>query len=987
MSEFKQLFRSDPENDLDTDIEVAKYDQAAALRAIGIEPFPMPKSNMGSLAAPPKNETDQYFMTLNEVLAKGADVAKEAGAVVVQSVRQPVQEGVNTIVEFLGQQSEQFATSFGVPPEYTSATRPDSYLQELRDRGYNTDLPLSHYQPETEIGITLRELGAFATSFLLGRGSNTKEIAETTLDRAGQWGHELIRNVRGGIMGEHALHVEESNLSQLAVDLGFAEELRDYFEAGSAADAMAEGLSETIAQTANPEIRGQGDSLSAEARLYRKVDSVMEGNAIGALLTGAILSASKAAKIARQAPKTTAAAGAALAMQPDEAESAPVTRLARDVLRDDRLAMGKPALDDDTLRQFRPDQTVTLDDGTPLPIQRTVDESEIGFYSQAFRAASGLGQEKMTSQQARKMLLKAGVKEEELEWTGLNDLLANNDKVTKTQLIDHLGDNMVQVDEITKPEAPQSVIDDQMLAYQQDLDDMRDNLQFDMMKVEDDYDYYSHYAEQYLDDFVKEGSESDGFDNLIAYLSKIGTRYDSDDIAQIKAGMEEYTLDPSKDMNDFIESVSFRHKFLEEDIREFYDEAAKEIYLEGEPYFSASFNIGQARYDVEGSDGVGMWIIRREGEIIFDDVPSLSEVRVRIQEHAEDEGDLIFPSDETAPGYAKWGRETEDGGENYRELLLINDNYKGDPELPKLPDDDDYAKKSRLKRFNAFGHFDEDNIIYHVRLKDREAEDGGKVLYIEELQSDWAQRGRKLGFYNPDARDAETVKAELVDIETQKSIILERLISAGRLDDADAYARRGYQELIDGNASTTMNYDAAEISKPYAELMRKEKALTKELNVGRSLPRGPFVGSTDKWSTLAVKRLMRYAAENGYDYIAITPGQLQADRWRNPGLQDFYDNILVKNFNNALKKVDTAQGDLFNKGMKVEQIRIPELKEPERSMVAPNDLDDGTRNAIRITPEVKKSIGTGTPLFSAGAATVAAGAAIKQQQPQQQPQM
>ena len=331
MSEFKQLFRSDPENDLDTDIEVAKYDQAAALRAMGIEPFPMPKSGMGSLAAPPKNEADQYFFSLNDVLAKGADMLQETDKAVTAGVRQGGQEAINSVVDFLGKQSEQFATSFGVPPEYTAATRPESYLQELNNRGFNTELPLSSYQPETEVGISLRELTAFFTSFLLGRGSGKKDMAEGVLDRVGNWGHELVRNVRGGIMGEHALNVEESNLSQLAVDLGFTQELNDYFAEGSTADTMAESLSETITQTANPEIRDRGNLISAEARLQRKVDSVTEGNAVGALLTGAIMTAAKASKIAAKAPKTTAAAGAALAMQPEDAESLPLDDIGKGV--------------------------------------------------------------------------------------------------------------------------------------------------------------------------------------------------------------------------------------------------------------------------------------------------------------------------------------------------------------------------------------------------------------------------------------------------------------------------------------------------------------------------------------------------------------------------------------------------------------------------------------------------------------------------------
>lgn len=965
MSEFKQLFRYDPENDLDTDIEVAKYDQAAALRSLGIEPFPMPKSGMGSLVAPPKNETDQYFFSLNDVLAKGADIAQEADKAVTAGIRQGGQEAINTVVEFFGKQSEQFATSFGVPPEYTAATRPESYLKELNDRGFNTELPLSSYQPETEVGITLRELTAFFTSFLLGRGSGKKDLAEGALDKVGNWGYELVRNVRGGIMGEHALNVEEANLSQLAVDLGFTQELNDYFAEGSTADTMAEGLSETLSQTANPEIRGKGDSLSAEARLYRKVDSVMEGNAVGALMTGAIMTAASAVKIASKAPKTTAAAGAALAMQPDEAESAPVTRLARDVLREDRLAMGKPALDDDTLYQFRPDQTVTLDDGTPLPIQRAVDENEIGFYSQAFRAVSGFGQEKMTSQQARKMLLKAGVKPDEMEWTGLNDLLATNDNVTKTQLIDHLGENMVQVDEITLPAADDNAIEAATNELTEELDYIRDNLTYENMTIDEDPGNWLGRSEDYRYDFNKEGSDAFFYDGLIKELSETG-RYDADDMAAIKEGIEEYTVDPSKDMSDFVESVGFKYRYLDSDIDDYLEKLAEQEYREN-PYYNTSIQIGGTVYNVNGSDDIG-YVVHREGSRILDDVYSLNEVQIQVEQAAREYGDLDYIDEDNLPGYARWGEHTEDGGENYRELLLTNDNYKGDPGMyPNNPESTEFS--GRLAQFNALGHYDEDNIIYHVRLKDRKASDGGKVLYIEELQSDWAQRGRKLGFYNPAARDAETVKAEIVDIEKQKAHIAAQLTKDYLVPDPRTAGTANERVL-----SPLTEYDMAKQSPEYKKLMQQEKALNKELNVGRSLPRGPFVQSTDKWSTLAVKRLLRYAAENGYDYIAITPGRVQADRWRNEGLADFYDNILVKNFNNALKKVDTPQGDLFDKGMKVEQIKIPEL-------------EDGTRNAIKITPEVKKSIGTGTPLFSAGAATVAAGAAMKQQQAQQQPQM
>mgnify|MGYP000554050725 CR=1 FL=1 len=39
-------------------------------------------------------------------------------------------------------------------------------------------------------------------------------------------------------------------------------------------------------------------------------------------------------------------------------------------------------------------------------------------------------------------------------------------------------------------------------------------------------------------------------------------------------------------------------------------------------------------------------------------------------------------------------------------------------------------------------HFDESNVIAHFRTKDRTTSDDKKVLYIEEIQSDWGQQFR-----------------------------------------------------------------------------------------------------------------------------------------------------------------------------------------------------------------------------------------------------
>ncbi|MGE5510347.1 MAG: hypothetical protein ACM31O_03735 [Bacteroidota bacterium] len=74
------------------------------------------------------------------------------------------------------------------------------------------------------------------------------------------------------------------------------------------------------------------------------------------------------------------------------------------------------------------------------------DRNALGLYSQAQRAVAELKQEKGTGQQMLAMLKKAGVKDEEIKWTGL-DKLAGEKSITKAQLIEHLERNKVALEE------------------------------------------------------------------------------------------------------------------------------------------------------------------------------------------------------------------------------------------------------------------------------------------------------------------------------------------------------------------------------------------------------------------------------------------------------------------------------------------------------------------------------------------------------------
>ncbi len=83
----------------------------------------------------------------------------------------------------------------------------------------------------------------------------------------------------------------------------------------------------------------------------------------------------------------------------------------------------------------------------------------------------------------------------------------------------------------------------------------------------------------------------------------------------------------------------------------------------------------------------------------------------------------IIKKDPTTQKYIAY---TEEGGTNYKEILVT------------LPEIEGAFKSS---------HWDETNVVAFIRQKDRVI-DGKKTLFIEEIQSDWHQTGKKEGYQN-----------------------------------------------------------------------------------------------------------------------------------------------------------------------------------------------------------------------------------------------
>lgn len=223
-------------------------------------------------------------------------------------------------------------------------------------------------------------------------------------------------------------------------------------------------------------------------------------------------------------------------------------------------------------------------------------------------------------------------------------------------------------------------------------------------------------------------------------------------------------------------------------------------------------------------------------------------------------------------GQTKYSQYTLEGGENYREVLLTlperrqNFTYKveeteggwsvsneitGDwmfpvnmptkEEAQKRADELNRQGKSRYdtKANYKSQHWDEANILAHLRLNERTLANGERVLFIEEVQSDWAQEGKKKGFAS------DLFKGNFrAFVEQEKGL------------------RLNEEELL-----AEFNNNQGELKKEFLE--RTDRTKTPDM---------PYK-KTDQWVGMAMRRVMQMAAQEGFDRVAWVTGEQSAERY------------------------------------------------------------------------------------------------------------
>jgi hypothetical protein len=160
------------------------------------------------------------------------------------------------------------------------------------------------------------------------------------------------------------------------------------------------------------------------------------------------------------------------------------------------------------------------------------------------------------------------------------------------------------------------------------------------------------------------------------------------------------------------------------------------------------------------------------------------------------------------------------------------------------------------KSFKQAGHFPDENPLVHERHTDHVLPNGEKVRFIEEMQSDWHQKGRKYGYgAKPAIADLEVTR------EADGSIkVYNRVTKRGQTHSP------GYEHSFPAEATD-------EEIKRFAIQKYPE-----QLQSGSTVPDAPFK-KTEEWTELALKAAIDKAHKDGIDRIAWTTGDQQAARY------------------------------------------------------------------------------------------------------------
>ena len=617
----------------------------------------------------------------------------------------------------------------------------------------------------------------------------------------------------------------------------------------------------------------------------------------------------------------------------------------------------------DTAIAFYSNQIKNIDNTNPtdskdiryLDRYDTDENNNYGFYSQLEKVIEEKMPNAANVQQIRGILNGAGIKQDEMNWIGLDDYLKAHslEKISKQDILDYIKANQINIETVTK-------------GYSQ-LKQMTD-------PIKEDIKYHIEAIKKIHDKYHMDYEASD---DDIYYYKPNG----------ITAGtIGDYMADTLKGLVNLDDTDLFEKQ-------------------EDGSYLSSY------------SDGISHWVSAINEETLENDMQELADLYEGLHE-AQMNLDMIedeygdYADELGVPKYENYKLE---GGTNYQEkLYTVPKFYEAAGQNPRTGKVEQFAMNKPLEGLRPYEspHWSEGNVVAHVRTQDFQDTSGNKVLFIDEIQSDMHQEGRKKGYTSIEDTKKRLELLEKVNQLTDESSDLnlklyqgmESYIEVSKERKAVEEANSNYQalkrRLADkfkeaNNISETESYSFVEhlADAPYLDLDRfvkdvrqdlalrgfKLSSFTSEelknlymadtklanaryrLNQKKSALLDEYRNSEEgkrllerlddieneregirtkiatmngmpeifpfkkNWHEFVLRRMINDAVQNGYDEVAWTTGRQQRERYNLAKYIDYIEYQKLYNHPNDVDagNVEDVEIQAYKEGQKVFDRQIP----------------------------------------------------------------
>ena len=287
----------------------------------------------------------------------------------------------------------------------------------------------------------------------------------------------------------------------------------------------------------------------------------------------------------------------------------------------------------------------------------------------------------------------------------------------------------------------------------------------------------------------------------------------------------------------------------------------------------------------------------------------------------------------------KWEQYKLDGGTNYRELIF------------QMPNN---SYSNRAMR----GHWGQDaeGILVHARIQDFDTSEG-KMLFVEELQSDWHNEGHEKGYSTDEYETAVASRDKLYDEYKKLDVAFHKYVRSNEFmtDPEDVRKKKHDWLRAKVDAAQKKHLDAEEVVNSL-----KQKGMG-------DVADAPF---RDTYHEYVMKRLIRMAAEEGYDIIGWTPSEIQVDRWSEEYAEGYrieYDQEIPKFMRKYGKRWGATVGkERIGEYSEQFEVDLDTMEDSDELLLEDGIKYDGVEVwSMPITDSMKQSVLTeGQPLYS-----------------------